>query len=243
MMRRIIAALSLILALAFVLIIPPGQLPGRAGGQDPFAARRLEMVKEQIERRGVRDVRVLEAMRRVPRHLFVPADLSHKAYNDHPLPIGEGQTISQPYIVALMTELLEVQPGNRILEVGTGSGYQAAILAELAGEVVTIEIFKTLADSAGERLARLGFGNVKVIHGDGYFGYELLSPFDGIIVTCAAPHIPPTLISQLKEGGRMIIPVGAPFMTQNLMLVKKGKDGAVKTESVLPVIFVPLLGH
>lgn len=242
-MRRCMKKLILYLVNGFVLLVAAGVLLGFGGEKDSYSGKRLQMVRDQIEGRGVRNSQVLEVMRSVPRHLFVPEGVRNKAYNDHPLPIGEGQTISQPYIVALMTELLKVGKKDRVLEVGTGSGYQAAVLGELAKEVVTLEIFPTLADSARERLNKLGYGNVTVIQGDGYFGYEKLAPFDGIIVTCAAPHIPPTLTAQLKAGGRMIIPVGAPFMTQNLMLVKKKKDGTVTTKSVLPVIFVPLLGH
>ncbi|NIO15401.1 MAG: protein-L-isoaspartate(D-aspartate) O-methyltransferase [Deltaproteobacteria bacterium] len=237
------AKLILPWAVSIALLAAAGRATAADEGKDPYFEKRREMVRTQIERRGVRDKRVLEVMRKVPRHLFVPGALRRKAYNDHPLPIGEGQTISQPYIVALMTELLNVGPEDRVLEVGTGSGYQAAVLAELAGEVVTVEIFTSLADSARKRLKKEGYGNVTVVQGDGYFGFEKRAPFDGIIVTCAAPHIPPTLIEQLKAGGRMIIPVGAPFMTQNLMLVSKENDGTVTTRSVLPVIFVPLLGH
>lgn len=243
MMKKCMAKLILSSAVVPLLLFGYGLLICIGGNEDPYSGKRLQMVRDQIERRGVKDSRVLEVMRRVPRHLFVPEDLRLKAYNDYPLPIGEGQTISQPYIVALMSELLEVEPEDRVLEVGTGSGYQAAVLAELAGEVVTVEIFPSLADSARERLMKGGYGNVTVVQGDGYFGFKKRAPFDGVIVTCAAPHIPPTLIEQLKAGGRMVIPVGAPFMTQNLMLVKKKRDGSVDTRSVLPVIFVPLLGH
>jgi protein-L-isoaspartate(D-aspartate) O-methyltransferase len=204
---------------------------------------RVKMVREQIEGRGIKDERVLLAMTRVPRHLFVPPSLAGKAYSDHPLPIGEGQTISQPYIVALMTELLEVKRGDKILEVGTGSGYQATILAEMGADVVTMEIFESLAESAAKRLSGMKYDGVTVIQGDGYFGHGEKSPFDGIIVTCAAPHVPNPLLSQLKVGGRMVIPVGAPFMTQNLIIVRKKKGGKITAESVLPVMFVPLLGH
>ncbi|RMG61235.1 MAG: protein-L-isoaspartate(D-aspartate) O-methyltransferase [Deltaproteobacteria bacterium] len=217
--------------------------PAERVSPDPFEGDRLRMVKEQIERRGVEDGRVLAAMRKVPRHLFVPWYLRGEAYEDRPLPIGEGQTISQPYIVALMTELLKVKKGDRVLEVGTGSGYQAAVLAEMGAEVVSVEIVRSLAESARERLRRLGYTTVTVIHGDGYYGYLPKAPYDGIVVTCAAPHVPPPLVEQLKPGGRMVIPVGQPFMTQTLMLVEKREDGAVQTRGILPVVFVPLVGH
>ncbi len=214
-----------------------------SGKKDRFLEDRLRMVENQIIGRGIKDDSVIRAMKSVPRHLFVPWYLRNKAYEDRPLPIGEGQTISQPYIVALMSELLEVQPGDRVLEVGTGSGYQAAVLAEMGAEVISMEIIKSLADRARKRLRELKYDGVQVINGDGYFGYPKKAPFDGIIVTCAAPHIPGPLLEQLKPGGRMVIPVGAPFMTQTLMLVVKKKDGSVLTRSVLPVIFVPLIGH
>jgi protein-L-isoaspartate(D-aspartate) O-methyltransferase len=182
-------------------------------------------------------------MRAVPRHLFVPERHQGSAYADRPLPIGLGQTISQPYIVALMTELLAVEPGDRILEVGTGSGYQAAVAAQLADSVFTIEILDELAASAAERLRRLGYGNVAARQGDGYFGWEEHAPFDGILVTAAAGHIPPPLVAQLAPGGRMVIPVGGVFQVQHLVLVEKAPDGRVRTRNVLPVQFVPLVGH
>ncbi|MFQ5841400.1 MAG: protein-L-isoaspartate(D-aspartate) O-methyltransferase, partial [Thermodesulfobacteriota bacterium] len=185
---------------------------------------------------------VMEAMGKVPRHEFVPAHLRRSAYENRPLSIGYGQTISQPYIVALMTDLLDVDEDDVVLEIGTGSGYQAAILAELVERVYTIEIVRELGEQAKGRLKRLGYQNVGVRVGDGYYGWEEHAPFDGIIVTAAASHIPPPLIKQLKPGGRMIIPVGGPFMTQQLMLVKKEKDGKIKTRQVLPVLFVPLTG-
>ncbi|MFQ6079607.1 MAG: protein-L-isoaspartate(D-aspartate) O-methyltransferase [Thermodesulfobacteriota bacterium] len=185
---------------------------------------------------------VMETMAKVPRHEFVPVHLRRSAYENRPLSIGYGQTISQPYIVALMTDLLDVDEDDVVLEIGTGSGYQAAILAELVERVYTIEIVGELGEQAKERLKRLGYQNVGVRVGDGYYGWEEHAPFDGIIVTAAASHIPPPLIKQLKPGGRMIIPVGSPFMTQQLMLVKKEKDGKIKTKQVLPVLFVPLTG-
>ena len=183
---------------------------------------------------------VLDAMRRTPRHAFVPEHLSDLAYADRPLPIDYGQTISQPYIVALMTDLLRLAPGSRTLEIGTGSGYQAAVLAELGHEVYTIEIVPALAKQAAERLLAFGYGKVRVREGDGYFGWPDAAPFDGIVVTAASHQIPPPLIDQLKPGGRMVIPVGAAFLTQQLMLVEKLADGTVHTEALLPVSFVPL---
>lgn len=186
--------------------------------------------------------RVMSAMARVPRHEFVPARLRKAAYENRPLPIGYGQTISQPYIVALMTDLLSVKPHHVVLEVGTGSGYQAAVLSELAAEVHSIEIIEPLGDAARERLKDLGCSNVRVTIGDGYYGLPSAAPFDGIVVTAAPSHIPPPLIRQLKPGARMVIPVGGAFMTQQLMLVEKGADGRVTTRQVLPVVFVPLTG-
>ena len=178
-------------------------------------------------------------MSRVPRHEFVPDRQKRVAYQDRPLPIGYGQTISQPYIVALMTQLLELERDDRALEIGTGSGYQAAVLAEVIDSVFTIEIIEPLATSARARLRRLGYGGVRARHGDGYFGWPEHGPFDGIVVTAAATHIPPPLIEQLAVGGRMVIPVGPPFRTQQLMLVEKRRDGSVTQRSVAPVAFVP----
>ncbi len=186
--------------------------------------------------------RVIAAMDAVPRHRFVPASQARSAYANRPLPIGHGQTISQPYIVALMTELLAPEPGDTMLEVGTGSGYQAAVLAELVARVKTIEIVEPLAKSATERLRQLGYRNVEVRLGDGYHGWPEHAPYDGIIVTAAADAIPPPLIRQLKPGGRMVIPVGAPFFAQDLILLEKDAKGKVSTRSVLPVAFVPLTG-
>jgi protein-L-isoaspartate(D-aspartate) O-methyltransferase len=185
---------------------------------------------------------VLDVMGTVPRHEFVPEELRASAYDDRPLPIGFGQTISQPYIVALMTDLLAVEPGDAVLEVGTGSGYQAAVLAPLAARVFTIEIVPQLAATASERLARLGYDNVRVRAGDGYYGWQEEAPFDGIVVTAAASHIPPPLIRQLRPGGRMVIPVGSPFFVQHLTLVEKHEDASVTSRQLLPVRFVPLTG-
>jgi protein-L-isoaspartate(D-aspartate) O-methyltransferase len=194
-----------------------------------------------IRRYGVTDEETLRAMSEVPRHEFVPEEYRDNAYGDHPLPIGHGQTISQPYIVAYMTEQLQVEPGMKVLEVGTGSGYQAAVLAEMGCDVYTVEIFEALASSAGDRLARLGFDNVTNRHADGHFGWPEEAPFDAIIVTAAAGHIPPRLVEQLKAGGRMMIPVGSVYGIQNLILVEKNADGRVQTRHLLPVRFVPML--
>ena len=206
--------------------------------QQDFEKQREEMVKSQIEKRGVKDPATLAALRKTPRHLFVPTNSIANAYEDRPLPIGYGQTISQPYIVAYMTEIINPQPGHKVLEIGTGSGYQAAILSGIVKEVYTIELIDSLGSQAKSRLGKLNYKNVTVKTGDGYYGWKDKSPFDAIVVTAAAEHIPPPLIEQLKEGGRMIIPVGSPFMVQQLMLVEK-KDGKVRTTSLMPVRFVP----
>jgi protein-L-isoaspartate(D-aspartate) O-methyltransferase len=198
------------------------------------------MVREQIESRGVSDPRVLAAMRKVPRHEFVPEQYTEAAYEDHPLPIGHGQTISQPYIVALMTELLRVTPGSKVLEVGTGSGYQTAILAEVGAEVYSIEILAPLAAESSTRLLRLGYSNIHVKHGDGYLGWPEHAPFDAIIVTAGADHVPPPLVEQLRPNGRLVIPVGDPHGEQSLLLVQKALDGTVTTRNAGPVLFVPL---
>jgi len=201
--------------------------------------RRL-MVRTQIRGRGVKDERVLAAMEAVPRAEFVPAAQRPHAYEDRPLPIGEDQTISQPYIVALMTELLAVKEGDRVLEIGTGSGYQAAVLAELTPHVYTIEIIPTLAERAEETLRRLGYDTVEVMAGDGYLGWPEHAPFDGIIVTCAPEEVPEPLKEQLREGGRMVIPVGPQWTHQTLyVLTKKGE--ALEQKAVIPVRFVPMV--
>jgi protein-L-isoaspartate(D-aspartate) O-methyltransferase len=185
---------------------------------------------------------VVAAMRKVERHRFVPLWLRPLAYLNRPLPIGHGQTISQPFIVALMTELMKLKPGDRVLEIGTGSGYQAAVLAEIAGSVYSIEIVEPLGREAGERLKELGYRNVQTRVGDGYYGWPDAAPFDSIMVTAAASHVPPPLIKQLKPGGRMVIPLGTQFATQSLMLVEKQPDGSVTSRQILPVMFVPLTG-
>jgi protein-L-isoaspartate(D-aspartate) O-methyltransferase len=199
------------------------------------------MVARHIAGEGIADSATLRAMRDVPRHEFVPANLRDEAYENHPLPIGLGQTISQPYIVGYMTEVVRPRPGMRILEVGTGSGYQAAVLAATGAEVYTIEIFRALADAARTRLARLGYNNVSVRHGDGHDGWPEKAPFDAIVVTAAASHIPPALPRQLKPGGRMVIPVGSVYGAQYLILVEKDAKGKLRTRNLLPVAFVPML--
>lgn len=207
---------------------------------DERAQERLQMVHQQIEARGVRDARVLEAMRKVPRHRFMPDSQRPYAYDDRPLPIGQGQTISQPYIVALMSELAEVKPGDTVLEVGTGSGYQAAILAEMGVNVFSIEIVASLAKRAEALLGVLGYGErVEVRQGDGYAGWPEHAPFDAIVVTAAPPKIPEPLKQQLEVGGRLVIPVGKNF--QSLLRVTRTKDG-FREESVIPVRFVPMTG-
>jgi protein-L-isoaspartate(D-aspartate) O-methyltransferase len=218
---------------------------------DDFAAERRRMVEDisalvretraEIGKRAL-DERVMAVMAKVPRHEFVPADQRSHAYENRPLPIGHGQTISQPYIVALMTDLARVQPGHTVLEVGTGSAYQAAVMAQLAKAVYTIEIVEPLGLQARQRLQKLGYDTVQVRLGDGYYGWEEHAPYDAILVTAAASHIPPPLIRQLKAGGRMVIPVGASFLVQQLMLVEKNPDGTVSTRQILPVAFVPLTG-
>lgn len=211
---------------------------GCSRASDVYEPKRLEMVERQIAGRGVKDLRVLEAMRTIPRHLFVPeAEMPH-AYEDRPLPIGSGQTISQPYIVAFMTEQLHLTGSETVLEIGTGSGYQTAVLARLAKKVYSIEIRKELADEAAERLKRLGITNAEVKAGDGYNGWPEHAPFDGILVTAAPERIPPPLLEQLASPGRMVIPVGAFY--QELKVIKR--EGAGYTEkSVLPVRFVPFI--
>ena len=216
-----------------------------------FDAARHRMVEEVLldaaetstySGRAALSPSVVAAMEKVERHRFVPDALATVAYLNRPLPIGYGQTISQPFIVALMTDLMQVKAGDRVLEIGTGSGYQAAVLAEIAGSVYSIEIVEPLGKQAGERLKSLGYRNVQTRVGDGYYGWPEAAPFDAIIVTAAASHVPPALIRQLKPSGRMMIPLGTQFMTQYLMLVEKQQDGTVTNRQILPVAFVPLTG-
>jgi protein-L-isoaspartate(D-aspartate) O-methyltransferase len=228
-------------ALCAALVAAAVATPVGAAETDPATAR-MRMVDEQLraDARGIADPAVLKAMATVPRHEFVPAKLSTYAYEDRPLPIGHGQTISQPYIVAFMTEKLQAQPNDRVLEIGTGSGYQAAILSGLVREVYSIEIVEALASRAAGDLARLGYGNIRVRHGDGYQGWPEAAPFDAIIVTCAPDHVPQPLIDQLRDGGRMVIPVGEPG-EQNLYLLRK-RGAKLEREAILPVRFVPMTG-
>ena len=209
-----------------------------------FALARKRMVREQLQGpgRNIRNPRVLAAMAKVPRHRFVPKEYWDEAYEDHPLPIGYGQTISQPFIVAFMTEAIDPQPDDKVLEIGTGSGYQAAILAELVKEVYTIEIVPELGRRAQRTLEELGYTNVHVRIGDGYRGWPEAAPFDAILLTCAPDHVPPPLTQQLKEGGRMILPVTGTFGMQELILLLK-KDGKLYERAVLPVRFVPMVGE
>ena len=200
------------------------------------------MVERDLKSRDIRDPQVLEIMGRVPRHLFVEKSLQNMAYADHPLPIGEGQTISQPYIVAWMTQILKIKPGERVLEIGTGSGYQAAVLAELTDQVYTIEIRAGLSQMAAKLLKQLGYAKVKVKYGDGYFGWEEYAPFDALIVTCAVNHIPPPLIKQLTENGRLILPLGSTTYFQTLTLLTK-KNGKTDVQHLLGVSFVPMTGE
>lgn len=226
----------------FLTLLPLALIAGSHGksiSDKEFLLRRLQMVEKQIAARGIRDKRVLDAMAKVPRHLFVPPGEVDAAYDDTPLPIGYNQTISQPYIVALMTESLRLEPGDKVLEIGTGSGYQAAVLAELADSVFTMEIVEPLGLSARERLESLGYKNVKVRIGDGFKGWPEEAPFDAIIVTAAPETIPAALVSQLADGGRMVIPVGKYL--QDLMLVER-RGGRVTKRSLASVRFVPMVG-
>lgn len=209
---------------------------------DKYIKARENMVEDQLRRRNITDKKVLDVMSKIERHRFVPLELQNRAYNDNPLPIGYGQTISQPYIVALMTQSLQLNEDDRILEIGTGSGYQAAVLADLVKQVYTIEIVRELADSAEDRLSKMGYKNIKVKNADGYFGWEENAPFDAIIVTAAANHIPPPLLQQLKHNGKLIIPLGSTLTFQTLMLITKTGD-ELETEFITGVRFVPLTGE
>ncbi len=227
---------------AIVLLGILGIVASAGSGEDMFAQKRRRMVEQDIRARGVRSSTVLNAMMTVPRHLFVDEQVRSEAYADHPLPIGEGQTISQPYVVALMTEALDLQPDDRVLEIGTGSGYQAAVLSGIVKEVYTIEIRKTLAGRAESTLRSLGYRNVKVKHADGYLGWQEHAPFDAIMITAAANHIPPPLIRQLREGGRLILPLGSTVYWQTLTLATK-KKGELELEQLGSVAFVPMVGE
>lgn len=229
-----ILLLSLTLTISF---IPPIN-----AAEDRFTSARKKMVENDLKGRDIKDPKVIEIMGRVERHRFIDKHLQSVAYADHPLPIDEGQTISQPYIVALMTQILKLKPDEKVLEIGTGSGYQAAILSEITKNVYTIEIRKNLSEKAEARLKELGYRNVKGKAGDGYFGWEEYAPFDAIIVTCAANHIPPPLTKQLKEGGRLIIPLGSTTYYQTLTLITKIK-GELDVQHITGVAFVPMVGE
>jgi protein-L-isoaspartate(D-aspartate) O-methyltransferase len=218
-----------------------GFLSAGAPGEE-FRKEREAMVRDQIAARGVLDARVLEAMSRVPRHLFVPSQSRSRAYGDHPLPIGRGQTISQPYIVAFMTESLKLKPGEKVLEVGTGSGYQSAVLACMTDRVFTVEIDGELAREAAATLRELGYGSVRVRAGDGFFGWPEAAPFDAVIVTCAANRVPRPLVEQLGDGGRLVIPLEKGPLSQTLTLVTK-RNGKVTVRELLDVLFVPMTGE
>jgi len=235
-MRRL-ARLTTAFSLAFLSACSEAAPPPAAD----TAEQRKTMVEEQMAARGISDPATLEAMRAVPRHEFLPLRLRGEAYGDYPLPIGYGQTISQPYIVAFMTEAIRPRPGEKILEVGAGSGFQAAVLAQMGADVYTVEIVEPLAEMAAQTLERLGYKNAHVRHGDGYRGWPEHAPFDAIIVTCAPDKIPPDLVTQLKDGGRMIIPVGGG-MEQELVLLRKNGE-QIEKQSVLPVRFVPMTGE
>jgi protein-L-isoaspartate(D-aspartate) O-methyltransferase len=226
--------------LIFLVVISPSCVSQNKSSED-FYKEREQMVNDQIKGRGISDTRVLHAMTKVPRHLFVPESFTERAYDDIPLPIGLNQTISQPYIVALMTEVLRLKATDRVLEIGTGSGYQAAILAEICDSVYTIDIFELLADRARKTLNQLGYKNIMVKHGDGYHGWPEHAPFDAIIVTCAPTRIPQPLKDQLAEEGRMIIPVGESNVQQLILLVKK--SGRILEKAVIPVMFVPMINE
>lgn len=242
-----------IFLLVVALLVSGGFLAvtAKAASDEAFASARGEMIRRikqitnavgPIDGRDTIAANVLEAMARIPRHHFVPESVRHYAYKDRPLPIGFGQTISQPYIVALMTDLLDLDIADSVLEIGTGSGYQAAVLSEIVHSVATIEIVPQLALQAAHRMRTLGFDNVATRQGDGYYGWPEKAPFDAIIVTAAANHVPPPLVKQLKRGGRMIIPVGTRFAIQHLILVEKADDGSLTARQLLPVRFVPLTG-
>src|SRR4030042_2887562 len=241
MTKKMTFVISAVLILPLVLTeCTEGKRASGSNSRKDFKAMREKMVENQIKARGVKDPRVLAALLKVERHRFVPEKYLDSAYSDQPLPIGEGQTISQHYIVGLMTELLELKGNENVLEIGTGSGYKAAILAELAKDVYTIEKIESLASTAEKRLSELGYQNVKVKAGDGYLGGPEAAPFDAIICTAAPDHIPKPLIEQLKEGGRMVVPVGS--YTQELKKIVK-RSGKIETTNVISVIFVPMTGE
>ena len=235
-MKKLVILLTLI-----IISSPLSSCKGGEKGANLYNELRLHMVDRQIKSRGIVDKSVLTAMGTVPREKFVPTDIRKMAYADRPLPIGRGQTISQPYIVALMTELVRPDKTKKVLEIGAGSGYAAAILSEVAGEVYTVEIDPDLAKSAGKLLKELGYNNVHVKEGDGFYGWPEKAPFDAILITCSAEKVPEKLFEQLKEGGRMVLPLGEELSVQTLVVIRK-EDGKIKQEPVIPVRFVPMTG-
>ena len=236
--RHLLAILALLCIVGGFLSLPDGAL---CESPDPYAATRQRMVLHQLRARDITDPRVLKVMGTVKRHLFVSPSRASQAYADHPLPIGEGQTISQPYIVALMTQILDVKPGEKVLEIGTGSGYQAAVLSHFTDHVWSIEIRKGLAENASKRLKALSYDKIRVKHGDGYYGWPEYAPFDTIMVTAAANHVSPSLLDQLKMGGRLLIPLGSTTYYQTLTKITKTPKGN-EVEHLLGVVFVPMVG-
>ena len=230
--------------LAFVFLVTTA-LPNYADiicDSPEFAKARMHMVQTTIIERGISDPKILSAMQSVPRHCFVPHDLVSASYSDRPLPIGEGQTISQPYVVALMTEILQLAKDQRVLEIGTGSGYQAAVLAQITRHVYSIEIKQKLYEKSSNTLKSLGYNTIQLRQGDGYFGWPEAAPFDAIMITAAVDHIPPPLLKQLKDGGRLVLPLGNPFSYQNLVLVTK-QDNDLIVKQITGVLFVPMTGY
>ncbi|MBE3091961.1 MAG: protein-L-isoaspartate(D-aspartate) O-methyltransferase [Candidatus Atribacteria bacterium] len=239
-MRKSLVFILIVFLIFFLTIFAQEQEEDR---EAIFAQKRQSMVVNQLQNRDIIDSKVLQAMLTVPRHQFVDERIKESAYNDYPLAIGEGQTISQPYIVALMTQLLELKGGERVLEIGTGSGYQAAVLAEIVEEVYTVEIYESLSKKSEKLIKDLGYRNIHFKIGDGYYGWEEYAPYDAIIVTCAPDYIPPQLLQQIRDdGGRIVIPVGGIWMAQTLMKIEKIR-GEVKSTGIIGVRFVPMIGH
>jgi len=239
-MRKPLVFILIVILVFYLTISAQEQEEDR---EEIFSQRRQSMVINQLQSRDIYDLKVLQAMLNVPRHQFVDERIRESAYNDHPLPIGEGQTISQPYIVALMTQLLALKEGEKVLEIGTGSGYQAAVLAEIVGEVYTVEIYESLSKKSEKLLTDLDYRNIKFKVGDGYYGWEEYAPYDAIIVTCAPDHVPPPLLQQIRDdGGRIVIPVGGIWMVQTLMKIEK-MEGQIKSKGIIGVRFVPMIGH